>query len=30
MKMLVQTAWLYFDAGKAKVSPETIGIPRPQ
>ncbi len=30
MKMLVQTAWLYFDAGKAKVSPDTMGIPRPQ
>ncbi len=30
MKMTRQTVWLYFDAGKAKVSPETIGIPRPQ
>jgi hypothetical protein len=30
MKMLTQTVWLYFDAGKAKNSPETIGIPRPQ
>ena len=23
------TAWLYWDAGKAKVQPDTIGIPRP-
>ncbi len=30
MKMTTQTVWLYFDAGKAKVSPETIGIARPQ
>jgi tripartite-type tricarboxylate transporter receptor subunit TctC len=30
MKMTVQTVWLYYDAGKAKVSPETIGIARPQ
>jgi len=22
------TAWLYFDGGKAKVSPDTLGIPR--
>jgi tripartite-type tricarboxylate transporter receptor subunit TctC len=22
-------AWLYYDAGKAKVSPDTVGIPRP-
>ena len=22
-------AWLYFDAGKAKVSPDTVGIPKP-
>lgn len=22
-------AWLYFDAGKAKVSPDTLGVPRP-
>ena len=29
MKMVTQTVWLYFDAGKAKVSPETIGIARP-
>jgi tripartite-type tricarboxylate transporter receptor subunit TctC len=29
-KMLTQTVWLYYDAGKAKVSPETLGIPRPQ
>jgi tripartite-type tricarboxylate transporter receptor subunit TctC len=26
--MLRQTVWLYFDAGKAKVSPDTLGIPR--
>jgi tripartite-type tricarboxylate transporter receptor subunit TctC len=24
------SAWLYFEAGKAKVSPDTVGIPRPQ
>ena len=30
MKMVTQTAWLYFDAGKAKASPDTIGIARPQ
>jgi hypothetical protein len=23
------TAWLFWDAGKAKVQPDTIGIPRP-
>jgi tripartite-type tricarboxylate transporter receptor subunit TctC len=23
------SAWLYFDGGKAKVSPDTVGIPRP-
>jgi tripartite-type tricarboxylate transporter receptor subunit TctC len=28
MKMTRQTVWLYFDAGKAKISPETLGIPR--
>ncbi len=28
MKMVTQTAWLYFDGGKAKVSPDTVGIPR--
>jgi hypothetical protein len=28
-KMVQPTTWLYFDAGKAKVSPDTIGIPRP-
>jgi len=28
MKMVRQTAWLYFDGGKAKVSPDTVGIPR--
>lgn len=27
-KMVRQTAWLYFDAGKAKLSPDTVGIPR--
>ncbi|MBL8674565.1 MAG: tripartite tricarboxylate transporter substrate binding protein [Rhodospirillales bacterium] len=27
-KMVRQTAWLYFDGGKAKVSPDTLGIPR--
>ena len=30
MKMTGQTVWLYYDAGKAKVSPETIGIARPK
>ena len=30
MKMVTQTVWLYYDAGKAKASPETIGIARPQ
>ena len=29
-KMVTQTVWLYFDAGKAKASPDTIGIARPQ
>ncbi len=28
-KMVRYTAWLYFDAGKGKVSPDTVGIPRP-
>jgi tripartite-type tricarboxylate transporter receptor subunit TctC len=27
-KMVRQTAWLYFDGGTAKVSPETVGIQR--
>jgi tripartite-type tricarboxylate transporter receptor subunit TctC len=27
-KMVRQTAWLYFDAGKAKLSPDTLGIKR--
>ena len=27
-KMVRYTAWLYFDAGKAKVSPDTLAIPR--
>jgi len=29
-KMTRQTVWLYFDAGKAKISPETLGIARTQ
>ncbi len=29
MKMVTTTAWLYFDGGKAKISPDTVGIPRP-
>ena len=28
-KMVRYTGWLYFDAGKGKVSPDTVGIPRP-
>ena len=28
-KMVRYSAWLYFDGGKAKVSPDTLGIPRP-
>ena len=27
-KMVRQTAWLYFDGGKARVSPDTLGIQR--
>jgi tripartite-type tricarboxylate transporter receptor subunit TctC len=27
-KMIRQTAWLYFDGGKAKVSPDSLGIAR--
>jgi tripartite-type tricarboxylate transporter receptor subunit TctC len=27
-KMVRHSAWLYFDAGKGKVSPDTLGIPR--
>jgi hypothetical protein len=27
-KMVRQTAWLYFDGGKAQVSPDTLGIAR--
>jgi len=27
-KMVRYSAWLYFDAGKAKVPPDTLGIPR--
>jgi tripartite-type tricarboxylate transporter receptor subunit TctC len=30
MKMVRYTAWLYHDAGKAKVSPDTVGIPKLQ
>ena len=26
---LQPVAWLYFEAGKAKISPDTVGIPRP-
>jgi len=29
MKMVRQTAWLYHDAGKSKVSPDSVGIKRP-
>ena len=28
MKLVRQAAWLYFDGGKAKVSPDSVGIPR--
>jgi tripartite-type tricarboxylate transporter receptor subunit TctC len=28
-KMIDLTAWLYYDAGKAKVSPDAVGIKRP-
>ena len=28
-KMIDLTAWLYYDAGKAKISPDTVGIKRP-
>jgi len=28
MKMVRYTAWLYFDAGKAKVKPDELGIKR--
>jgi hypothetical protein len=27
-KMVRQTAWLYFDGGKARISPDTLGIQR--
>ena len=30
MKMVRYTAWLYHDAGKSKVSPDTVGIPKLQ
>jgi hypothetical protein len=26
--MVRQTAWLYFDGGKARVSPDAVGIQR--
>lgn len=29
MSYIAPVAWLYYDAGKAKASPETIGISRP-
>jgi putative tricarboxylic transport membrane protein len=29
LSYIAPVAWLYYDAGKAKLSPETIGIPRP-
>lgn len=29
MQMVTRTAWLYHDAGKTKVSPDTVGIARP-
>lgn len=29
MAYVSQVAWTYFDAGKAKVSPDTVGIPKP-
>ena len=29
MAYLSPVAWLYFDAGKAKISPDTVGIPKP-
>jgi len=28
MKMVRQIAWMYFDAGRAKISPDSVGIPR--
>lgn len=28
MKLVRQAAWLYYDGGKAKVSPDSVGIPR--
>lgn len=28
-KMVRQTAWIYHNAGKSKVSPDTVGIPKP-
>jgi tripartite-type tricarboxylate transporter receptor subunit TctC len=29
MRMVTRTAWLYHDAGKTKLSPDTVGIARP-
>ena len=29
MSYLSPVAWLYFEAGKAKISPDTVGIPKP-
>ena len=29
MSYISPVAWTYFDAGKAKVSPDTVGIPKP-
>ena len=29
MAYLSPVAWLYFEAGKAKISPDTVGIPKP-
>jgi tripartite-type tricarboxylate transporter receptor subunit TctC len=30
MPAIQANSWLMFDAGKAKVSPDTVGIPKPQ
>ena len=29
MAYLSPVAWLYYEAGKAKISPDTVGIPKP-
>ena len=29
MAYLQPVAWLYFEGGKAKISPDTVGIPKP-